>query len=110
MLHKKSKGTSLSGLFPYFSGDTESKRVVMIKTFESEWGKEYTSSRGLKKNNGERDMGKIDEVRLGLETAYIDGSVVSNNIYRPEFVSNNHKAGKKVFSSIEDELLACDSL
>ena len=54
-------------------------------------------------------MGKIDEVRLELETAYIDGSVVSNNIYRPEFVSNNHKAGKKVFSSIEDELLACDS-
>ena len=38
----------------------------------------------------ERDMGKIDEVRLGFETAYIDGSVVSNNIYRPEFVSNNH--------------------
>ena len=53
----------------------------MIKTFESERVKEYTSSRGLKKNNGERDMGKIDEVRLGLETAYIDGSVVSNNIY-----------------------------
>ena len=67
----------------------------MIKTFESERVKEYTSSRGLKKNNGERDMGKIDEVRLGFETAYIDGSVVSNNIYRPEFVSNNHKAGKK---------------
>ena len=58
----------------------------MIKTFESERVKEYTSSRGLKKNNGERDMGKIDEVRLGFETAYIDGSVVSNNIYRPEFV------------------------
>ena len=38
-----------------FSGeDTESKRFVMIKTFESERGKEYTSSRGLKKNNGER--------------------------------------------------------
>lgn len=27
-------------------------------------------------------MGKIDEVRLGLETAYIDGSVVSSNVYR----------------------------
>ena len=38
-----------------FSGeDTESKRFVMIKTFESERGKEYTGSRGLKKNNGER--------------------------------------------------------
>ena len=53
-------------------------------------------------------MGKIDEVRLGLETAYIDRSVVSSNVYRPQFVSNNHKEGKKVISSIEDELLACD--
>lgn len=53
-------------------------------------------------------MGKIDEVRLGLETAYIDGSVVSSSVYRPQFVSNNHKEGKKVISSIEDELLACD--
>lgn len=53
-------------------------------------------------------MSKIDELRLGFETAYIDGSVVSNNIYRPQFVSNNHKEGKKVLSSIEDELLVCD--
>ena len=80
----------------------------MIKTFESERVKEYTGSRGLKKNNGERDMGKIDEVRLGFETAYIDGSVVSSSMYRPQFVSNNHKEGKKVLSSIEDELLTCD--
>ena len=53
-------------------------------------------------------MKKIEEVRLGFETAYIDGSVVSSEAYRPQFVSNNHKEGKKVFSSIEDELLACD--
>ena len=53
-------------------------------------------------------MGRIDEVRLGFETAYIDGSVVSSSVYRPQFVSNNHKEGKKVLSSIEDELLACD--
>lgn len=50
----------------------------------------------------------IDEMRQGFETAYIDGSVVSNLAYRPQFVSNNHKEGKKVLSSIEDELLACD--
>ena len=54
-------------------------------------------------------MSKLDEVRLGFETAYIDGSVVSSDIYRPQFVSNNHKEGKKVLSSIEDELLSCDS-
>ncbi len=53
-------------------------------------------------------MSKIDEVRLGFETAYIDGSVVSSSMYRPQFVSNNHKEGKKVLSSIEDELLTCD--
>ena len=53
-------------------------------------------------------MSKLDEVRLGFETAFIDGSVVSSNVYRPQFVSNNHKEGKKVLSSIEDELLACD--
>ena len=53
-------------------------------------------------------MSKIDEVRLGFETAYIDGSVVSSSVYRPQFVSNNHREGKKVLSSIEDELLSCD--
>ena len=53
-------------------------------------------------------MGKFDEVRLGFETAYIDGSVVSSNVYRPQFVSNNYREGKKVLSSIEDELLSCD--
>ncbi|MCF0130200.1 MAG: DEAD/DEAH box helicase family protein [Pseudobutyrivibrio sp.] len=49
-----------------------------------------------------------NEIRLGFETAYIDGNVVSNLAYRPQFVSNNHKEGKKVLSSIEDELLSCD--
>ena len=53
-------------------------------------------------------MSKLDEVRLGFETAFIDGSVVSSSTYRPQFVSNNHKEGKKVLSSIEDELLSCD--
>ena len=53
-------------------------------------------------------MDKSDELRLGIETAYINGSVVSNNEYRPQFVSNNYKEGKKVLSSIEYELLLCD--
>ena len=53
-------------------------------------------------------MTTLDEMRLGFETAYIDGSVVSSNVYRPQFVSNNHREGKKVLSSIEDELLSCD--
>ena len=53
-------------------------------------------------------MSKVDELRLGFETAYINGSVASNSLYRPQFVSNNHKEGKKVLSSVEDELLKCD--
>ena len=54
------------------------------------------------------NMDKINELRLGLETAYIDGSVASDSFYCPQFVSNNYKSGKKVLSSIEDELLRCD--
>lgn len=53
-------------------------------------------------------MNENEELRLGLETAYINGTTVSNSYYRPQFVSNNHKEGKKVLSSIEDELLKCD--
>jgi len=53
-------------------------------------------------------MSKNEYLRQGLETAFIDGSVVSNPLYTPQFVSNNYKEGKKVFSSIEDELLSCE--
>ena len=54
------------------------------------------------------DKSIINELYSGYTTAYIDGSVASNISYRPQFVSNNYKEGKKVLSSIEDELLACD--
>ena len=51
---------------------------------------------------------KLLELKAGLKTAYIDGTYTSNVAYRPQFVSNNHKEGKKVLSFIEDELLTCD--
>lgn len=51
---------------------------------------------------------KLQEIRAGLETAYINGNVASNLAYQPDFVSNNPNEGKKVLSSIEDELLRCD--
>ena len=51
---------------------------------------------------------RISELRSGFETAYIDGNVASNLAFKPQFISNNYKQGKKVLSSIEDELLACD--
>jgi len=50
----------------------------------------------------------LSELYHGFKTAYIDGNVASNIAYRPQFVSNNHKEGKKVLSCIEDELLTCD--
>lgn len=50
----------------------------------------------------------ITELKNGFETAYINSSAASNLAYRPQFISNNHKQGKKVLSSIEDELLKCD--
>ena len=51
---------------------------------------------------------RILELHNGFETAYIDGSIASNLAYKPEFISNNYKQGKKVLSFIEDELLLCD--
>ena len=50
----------------------------------------------------------IEELRRGFTSAFIDGNVVSNNAFKPQFISNNYKEGKKVISSIEDELLLCD--
>ena len=51
---------------------------------------------------------KLQEIRAGFETAYINGNVASNLVFQPGFVSNNPHEGKKVLSSIEDELLRCD--
>ena len=54
-------------------------------------------------------MSNIEELRFGFETAFVDGSVASNIAYKSQFLSNNYKEGKKVISSLEDELLSCDS-
>ena len=51
---------------------------------------------------------KLQKLHNVFETAYIDEAVASNLAYKPQFVSNNYKQGRKVLSSIEDELLACD--
>ena len=51
---------------------------------------------------------KLQELRNGFETAYIDKTTTSNLAYKPQFISNDYKQGKKVLSSIEDELMTCD--
>ncbi len=50
----------------------------------------------------------IDQMIRGFETAFINKDITSSLAYKPQFVSNNYKEGRKVISSIEDELLKCD--
>lgn len=51
---------------------------------------------------------KITQLNQGLSTAFINHNISSNLAYKPQFVSNNYKEGRKVISSIEDELLSCE--
>ncbi len=51
----------------------------------------------------------ILQLQTGLETAFINGATVSNLAYKPQFISNNYKEGRKVLSSIESELLECET-
>ena len=53
-------------------------------------------------------MDQVELLREGLTTAFIDAGHSSNLAYKPQFVSNNHKEGKKVLATLEDELLTCD--
>ena len=54
-------------------------------------------------------MEHVYNLRDGLETAFIDRNTKSNLACRPEFVWNSQKQGKRVISSIEQELLNCES-
>ena len=36
------------------------------------------------------------DIRAGFETAYIDSNIISSEAFKPSFVSNNYKQGKKV--------------
>lgn len=54
------------------------------------------------------DQERLSELQNSFETAFINENVASNLSYRPQFISNNPIQGKKVISSIEDELLVCD--
>jgi HKD family nuclease len=48
------------------------------------------------------------ELTQGFATAFIDKNNTSNLAFKPQFISNNYKEGRKVLSSIEEELLKCD--
>ena len=51
---------------------------------------------------------KIVQLNQGLTTAFINQNISSNLAYKRQFVSNSYKEGRKVISSIEDELLSCE--
>ena len=44
------------------------------------------------------------------QTAFIDKNMPSNLAYKPQFISNNYKEGRKVLSSIERRLPQSDWL
>ena len=44
---------------------------------------------------------KIAELRAGLETGFINSGYNSSLAYQPQFLSNNHKEGKKVYTSTQ---------
>lgn len=50
----------------------------------------------------------ISEIEHGLRTAYINSDFHSNLAYRPEIILNDYRQGKKVLSSLEEELRHCD--
>ena len=39
---------------------------------------------------------KITTLQTAIQTAYLDHTINSNLAYRPGFISNNYKLGKKV--------------
>ena len=53
-------------------------------------------------------MNKKELIYEGIKTAFIDYNNKSNVAFKPQFISNDYKEGRKVISSLEDELLKCD--
>ena len=51
----------------------------------------------------------IENIESATKTALIDASYSSNLAYKPQLISNDYKAGRKVLSSIEEELSDCES-
>lgn len=49
------------------------------------------------------------EIQRGLNTAFVNAYSESNLAYCPEFIANDYLKGKKVLSSLEEELKRCDS-
>lgn len=55
-----------------------------------------------------KQIEQLKQLKQGLSTAFINQNTSSNLAFKPQFVSNNYKEGRKVISSIEDEFLSCE--
>ena len=53
-------------------------------------------------------MNEKELIYEGIETAFINYNNQSNVAFKPQFISNEYKEGRKVISSIEDEFLKCE--
>ena len=53
-------------------------------------------------------MNEKELIYEGIETPFINYNNQSNVAFKPQFISNEYKEGRKVISSIEDELLKCE--
>ena len=51
----------------------------------------------------------LEKITDGFKTAFVNSSHKSELGYRSEFVYNDYKKGRKVLSSLEDELCNCES-
>ena len=49
------------------------------------------------------------ELKKGAEAAFINFQTDSNLAYKPEFIVNSYRSGRKVLSVLERELSSCDS-
>ena len=51
---------------------------------------------------------QLKELKQGLNSAFINADSNTNLAYKPQFLTNDHRTGQKVLSSIEEELMHCD--
>ena len=54
------------------------------------------------------DENKIEELKKGWISAFLNQQYDSNLAYRPEFISNDPQQGRKVLTTIDRELAHCD--
>ena len=51
------------------------------------------------------DINTAKNIIKGAASAFIDADITSSIACRPQFLSNNYREGRKVLTSIEEEVL-----